>query len=139
MEHFFLLSSSEALDRMKNVLMVKTKSRRHELFLDKKEWECSTSIGVRNSRLIQLINPYVVIELGLIGAKLEETVFLKFLRQADPQLKKVANILGDHMPMKYSLYVLVPETFIHKLEVIYHVFKFLSHQNDQPRQLFYVY
>ena len=106
---------------MKNVLMGKTKSRRHELFLDKKEWECSTSIviGVRNSRLIQLINPYVVIGLGLIGAKLEETVFFKFLRQGDPQLKKVANILGKNMPMKYSLYVLVPETFIHKLEVIY--------------------
>ena len=121
MAHIFLLSSPEALDRMKNVLMGKTKSRRHELFLDKKEWECSTSIGVRNSRLIQLINPYVVGGLGLIGTKLTDTVFLKFLSQADPQLKKVANILGDKMPMNYSLYVLVPETIIHKLEVIYHL------------------
>ena len=109
---------------MKNVLMAKTKSRRHDLFLDKKEWQWSASSSrVKNSRLSQLMNLYLVEEHHgtAIGFALGETVFLKFLSQADPQLRKVVTDLGKQMPVMYSLYVLFPETLIHKLEVIYHL------------------
>ena len=104
---------------MKDVMMGKTKSRRHDLFLDKEEWQWSAFTEVKNSRLIQLMNPYLEDEQQGIAIKLGKTVFLKFLTQANPQLIKVASNLGDLMPMMYSFYVLVPETFIHKLEVIY--------------------
>ena len=122
---------------MKNVLMAKTKSRRHDLFLDKEEWQWSAFTEVKNSRLIQLMNPYLKEEQNwiAIGIVLRKTVFPEFMIQADPQLKKVVNDLGEQMPAMYSLYVLFPETIIHKLEVNYHlsVFNFLEQQNYQTR------
>ena len=104
---------------MKNVWMGKTKSRRHALFLNNGWWEWSSYPGI-NCRLGQLMNPYLEDEQHRIAIELGKAVFLKFLTQADPKLSKVASNLGDMMPKMYSLYVLVPETMIHKLEVNYH-------------------
>ena len=119
---------------MKNVWMGKTKSRRHALFLNNGWWEWSSYPGI-NCRLGQLMNPYLEDEQHRIAIELGKAVFLKFLTQADPKLSKVASNLGDMMPKMYSLYVLVPETIIHKLEVNYHlsVFNFLEQQNYQTR------
>ena len=116
-----------AIARMMNVMMGKTKSRRHNLFLVKRELDqCALGlIGplyLHNSRLQQLSNPnflgdqdtwYIVVN------KLSDIVFSKFFSHADPQLKKVVDIIGDKISMMYSIYVLFPETFIHRFEVNY--------------------
>ena len=118
----------------------KTKSRRHDLFLDKKEWERSSYHGI-NYRLGQLMNPHLNYAQQKNAIELGKAVFFKFFIQADPQLKKVANDLENFMPMKYSLFVLVPETYIHKFEVIdpLSVFNFLEQQDDKIRQFSFFY
>ena len=100
---------------MKNVMRGKTKSRRHELFLDKRERErCS---GNETSRLYQLSNPGYLGGGGekdtIVIKQLIETVFVKYFHQADSELKK----LGPKIAFVYTSCVLFPETFIHQLEV----------------------
>ena len=101
---------------MKSVMRGKRKSRRHELFLDKRERErCS---GNETSRLYQLSNP------GFLGGggekdtivimQLIDTVFAKFFQIADPQLKK----LGVKIAFVYTSCVLFPETIIHNHQVL---------------------
>ena len=105
---------------MKNVWMGKTKSRRHDLFLNNDEWEWSSYPGI-NCRLGQLMNPYLEDEQQGIAIKLGKTVFPKLFPQTNPQLLKVASKLGaiPNMYALYAHYVLAPETIIHKLEVNY--------------------
>ena len=116
------------MDRMKDVMMGKTKSQRHDLFLDGREWEkCDPGNPCilydsenKNSRLQQLSNPNFLGDADkwfIVIKQLRDIVFLKFLSQADPELKKVEDILGDMMFMMYSICVLFPETFTHFLEV----------------------
>ena len=104
---------------MRNVMSNKTKSRRHDLFLDKKERErCS---GSETSRLYQLSNP------GFLGGggekdtvvikQLIDTVFMKYFHEADPRLRRI----GNSKAFIYTSCVLFPETFIHQLKVTLHV------------------
>ena len=97
----------------------KTKSRRHDLFLDKKERErCS---GSETSRLYQLSNP------GFLGGggekdtvvikQLIDTVFMKYFHEADPRLRRI----GDSKAFIYTSCVLFPETFIHQLKVTFYI------------------
>ena len=114
---FSCFSSPMAVERMKNVMRGKTKSRRHELFLDKRERErCS---GNETSRLYQLSNPGYLGGGGekdtIVIKQLIETVFVKYFSHADPKLKK----LGHKIAFVYTSCVLFPETFIHQLEVIH--------------------
>ena len=78
----------------------KTKSRRHDLFLDKKERErCS---GSETSRLYQLSNP------GFLGGggekdtvvikQLIDMVFMKYFHLADPR-----QMIGDSKAFIYQL------------------------------------
>ena len=102
---------------MKNVMKGKTKSRRHELFLDKRERErCN---GSETSRLYQLSNPGYLGGGGekdtIVIKQLIETVFIKYFDQADSKLQK----LGQKIAFVYTSCVLFPETFIHQLEVIH--------------------
>ena len=116
------------MDRMKNVMMGNTKSHRHNLFLDKRELEQCNLLDLlfgrnMNSRLQQLNNPNFLGDENkwyTVVGKLNETVFLKFFSQADPKLKEVLILQDmDIMSMMYSIFVLFPETCIHRLEVIY--------------------
>jgi len=100
---------------MKNVMKGKKKSRRHELFLDKRERErCN---GSETSRLYQLSNPGYLGGGGekdtIVIKQLIETVFIKYFDQADSKLQK----LGQKIAFVYTSCVLFPETFIHQLEM----------------------
>ena len=100
---------------MKKVMKGVVKSRRHDLFLDKKERDqCS---GSETSMLNQLSNPGF---LGGGGEKdtvvikhLIDRVFMKFFHEADPKLMK----LGTETAFVYTSCVLFPETFIHQHQV----------------------
>ena len=91
------------------------KSRRHELFLDKRERDqCS---GSETSLLYQLSNPGF---LGGGGEKdtvvikhLIDRVFLIYFHDSDPRLKE----LGSGSAFVYTSCVLFPETFIHQHQV----------------------
>ena len=112
---------------MKNVMKGKTKSRRHELFLDKRERErCN---GSETSRLYQLSNPGYLGGGGekdtIVIKQLIETVFIKYFDQADSKLQK----LGQEIAVRYTSCVLFPETFIHQLEVIH----------NKPNMYIYLY
>ena len=103
---------------MKNVMMGKTKSLRHDLFLEIPK----DSIYLdKNSRLRQLLNHHFMgmKVFGIVTDQLEETVFRKFLPQADPNLKKIRVLNPVDMALMYSVCVLFPETCIHQLEVNY--------------------
>ena len=103
---------------MKNVMMGKTKSLRHDLFLENPK----DSIYLdKNSGLRQLLNPHFMgmKVFGLVTYHLEETVFPKFLPQADPNLKKIRVLNPVELASMYSMLILFPETCIHQLEVNY--------------------
>ena len=100
---------------MRRVMKARTASRRHNLFLDKKERErCS---GSETSRLYQLSNP------GFLGGggekdtvvirQLIDTVFNVNFHEADPKLRE----LGIDSAFVYTSCVLFPETFIHQHQV----------------------
>ena len=101
---------------MKKVMRGVVKSRRHDLFLDKREREqCS---GSETSRLYQLSNPGF---LGGGGEKdtavithLRDRVFLEYFQEADPRVRDV----GIESAFLYANCVLFPETFIHQHQVI---------------------
>jgi len=104
------ISSPAALDRMKNVMMGETKSKRHDLFLN----------NPSDSRLAELVNPNflgVYEVLNIVTLQLRETVFTKFFQQADPRLKDMGVVNQFALASMYSLCVLFPETFIHQLEM----------------------
>merc|ERR1719308_17723 len=97
---------------MVNVMKGKVDSRRHQLFLDKKEREqCN---GNETSKLYQMSNP------GFLGGggekdtmvikELIETVFNRHFHEADPKLQD----LGKSSAFVYTNCVLFPETFIHQ-------------------------
>ena len=107
-----VLSSPAALDRMKNVMMGETKSKRHDLFL----------ANPSDSRLAELVNPsFLGVDnevLNIVTLQLRETVFTKFFQQADSRLKDMGVVNQFALASMYSLCVLFPETFIHQLEVL---------------------
>eukprot|EP00092_Neocalanus_flemingeri_P007418 GFUD01008011.1.p1 GENE.GFUD01008011.1~~GFUD01008011.1.p1 ORF type:complete len:2535 (+),score=676.26 GFUD01008011.1:509-8113(+) len=109
------IDSPMAIDHMVKVMKGVVKSRRHDLFLDKRERDqCS---GSETSRLYQLSNP------GFLGGGGEkDTVVIKHLidrvfmvnfQQADHKLKE----LGAGSAFVYTSCVLFPETFIHQHQV----------------------
>ena len=119
---------------MKDVMKGKRKSRRHELFLDKRERErCN---GSETSRLYQLSNPGYLGGGGekdtIVIKQLIETVFIKYFDQADFKLQQ----LGQKIAFVYTSCVLFPETFIHQLEVnpkfnqIYMIYVMISSYSD---------
>lgn len=121
--HFSCFSSPEAVKRMKDVMKGKRKSRRHELFLDKRERErCN---GSETSRLYQLSNPGYLGGGGekdtIVIKQLIETVFIKYFDQADFKLQQ----LGQKIAFVYTSCVLFPETFIHQLEVNQYLTKYI--------------
>jgi len=109
------IDSPLAIDHMVKVMKGVVKSRRHDLFLDKREREqCS---GSETSRLYQLSNPGF---LGGGGEKdtvvithLRDMVFMEYFNQADPKLVE----LGIGSAFLYANCVLFPETFIHQHQV----------------------
>ena len=106
---------------MKNVMKGRTKSRRHELFLEREP--CN---GSETSRLS---NPGYLDGGGekdtIVFKQLIETVFIKYFDQADSKLQK----LGQEIAVGYTSCVLFPETFIHQLEVIH----------NKPNMYIYLY
>jgi len=106
------IDSPLAIEHMKKVMRGVVKSRRHDLFLDKREREqCS---GSETSRLYQLSNPGF---LGGGGEKdtavithLRDRVFMEYFEKADPKLRE----LGIGSAFLYANCVLFPETFIHQ-------------------------
>ena len=104
-----------AIEHMVKVMKGGRKSRRHDLFLNKRERDkCS---GSETSRLYQFSNP------GFLGAGGEkDTVVIKHLidrvftvhfHEADHKLMK----LGNGSAFVYASCVLFPETFIHQHQV----------------------
>ena len=98
---------------MVNVMKGGIKSRRHELFLNKRERELCSGSGT--SRLYQLCNPGF---LGGGGEKdrtvimhLRDMVFKKYFDEAEPKLINLG--IGS----AYASCVLFPETFIHQHQV----------------------
>ena len=109
------IDSPMAIDHMTKVMKGVVKSRRHDLFLDKRERDqCS---GSETSRLYQLSNP------GFLGGGGEkDTVVIKHLidrvfmvnfHLADSKLRD----LGISSAFVYTSCVLFPETFIHQHQV----------------------
>ena len=106
-----------AIDHMVKVMRGVVKSRRHDLFLDKRERDqCS---GSETSRLYQLSNPGF---LGGGGEKdtvvikhLIDRVFMVHFKQAEQKLKE----LGTGSAFVYTSCVLFPETFIHQHQVVH--------------------
>ena len=104
-----------ATEHMVKVMKGTVKSRRHDLFLDKREREqCS---GSETSRLYKLSNPGF---LGGGGEKdtvvikhLIDRVFMVHFKEADPKLRE----LGRSSAFVYTSCVLFPETFIHQHQV----------------------
>ena len=114
-----------AIDHMIKVMRGVVKSRRHDLFLDKRERDqCS---GSETSRLYQLSNP------GFLGGGGEkDTVVIKHLihrvfmvnfHQADAKLRE----LGISSAFVYTSCVLFPETFIHQHQVNPEAFEYCLH------------
>ena len=109
------LHSPVAIEHMVKIMKGIVKSRRHELFLDKRERDqCS---GSETSRLYQLSNPGF---LGGGGEKdtvvikhLIDRVFMIHFHDSDPRLKE----LGSGSAFVYTSCVLFPETFIHQHQV----------------------
>jgi len=112
------IGSSMATSHMVRVMAARTRSRRHLLFLDRRERErCS---GAGTSRLYQLSNP------GFLGGggetdtavikHLIERVFLPNLEAADPELREIY-ARDDQCGFVYATCVLFPETFIHQHQV----------------------
>ena len=112
------IGSSMATSHMVRVMAARTRSRRHLLFLDRRERErCS---GAGTSRLYQLSNP------GFLGGggetdtavikHLTERVFLPNLEAADPELREIY-ARDDKCGFVYATCVLFPETFIHQHQV----------------------
>ena len=103
-----------AVDHMERVMKGSCKSRRHTLFLDRRErLRCS---GSDASRLYQLSNP------GFLGGggevdtaviKQLEKVFLERLPKAQKELRMVYSN-NNQMAFVYASCVLFPETFIHQ-------------------------
>ena len=108
------ISDSMAIDHMARVMKGSCKSRRHTLFLDRKErLRCS---GSDTSRLYQLSNP------GFLGGggevdtaviKQLEKVFEQHLPKAQKELQEVI-ACNRQMAFVYASCVLFPETFIHQ-------------------------
>ena len=104
-----------AIEHMVKVMKGVVKSRRHDLFLDKRERDqCS---GSETSRLYQLSNPGF---LGGGGEKdtmvikhLIDRVFMVHFHEADHKLIE----LGNGSAFVYTSCVLFPETFIHQHQV----------------------
>ena len=105
---------------MKNVMMGKIKSQRHDLFLN----------NPSDSRLAELINPsFLGVDnevLNIVTLQLRETVFTKFFQQADPRLKDMGVVNQFALASMYSLCVLFPETFIHRFEVYYYIIHYVQ-------------
>jgi len=109
------IDSPLAVEHMKKVMKGVVKSRRHDLFLDKRERDqCS---GSETSRLYQLSNPGF---LGGGGEKdtvvikhLIDKVFMEYFHEADTKLME----LGNGTAFVYTSCVLFPETFIHQHQV----------------------
>ena len=108
------ISNPMAVDHMERVMRGTCKSRRHTLFLDRRErLRCS---GSDTSRLYQLSNP------GFLGGggevdtaviKQLEKVFLEHLPKAQKELQEVC-AANSQMAFVYASCVLFPETFIHQ-------------------------
>ena len=108
------ISSPMAEEHMERVMKGSCKSRRHTLFLDRRErLRCS---GSDTSRLYQLSNP------GFLGGggevdtaviKQLEKVFLHYLPKAQRELRDVYES-NNQMAFVYASCVLFPETFIHQ-------------------------
>jgi len=109
------IDSPMAIEHMVKVMKGVVKSRRHDLFLDKRERDqCS---GSETSRLYQLSNPGF---LGGGGEKdtvvikhLIDRVFMVHFHEADHKLTE----LGSGSAFVYTSCVLFPETFIHQHQV----------------------
>lgn len=109
------IDSPMAIEHMVKVMKGVVKSRRHDLFLDKRERDqCS---GSETSRLYQLSNPGF---LGGGGEKdtvvikhLIDRVFMVHFHEADHKLIE----LGNGSAFVYTSCVLFPETFIHQHQV----------------------
>ena len=107
---------------MIQVMKGQMKSKRHQLFLVRKERErCS---GSETSRLYQLSNPGY---LGGGGVKdtsviqyLMDEIYRVNLQQADPKLRMLRG--AEEMAFSYCSCVLFPETFIHQHEVCIETF-----------------
>ena len=108
------ISNPMAVKHMERVMKGICKSRRHTLFMDRRErLRCS---GSDTSRLYQLSNP------GFIGGggevdtaviKQLEKVFLEHLPKAQKELQEVC-AANSKMVFVYVSCVLFPETFIHQ-------------------------
>ena len=109
------IRSPLAMDHMVRVMKGRVWSKRHELFMDKREREgCS---AMHFSQLNTLANP------GYLGAgrkidtavmsHLENNVFQPNLDTAEPRLRQVKDSNAAYI---YSYCVLFPETFIHQLQ-----------------------
>ena len=114
-----------AIDHMIKVMRGVVKSRRHDLFLDKRESDkCS---GNETSRLYQLSNPGFLGGGGekdtLVIKQLNDRVFMMNFHQADAKLKE----LGISSAFVYTSCVLFPETFIHQHQVNPEAFEYCLH------------
>ena len=102
----------EIREQLKGIMKGEIKSRRHDLFLVKKEREGCSGSGL--SLLHQLSNP------GYLGAGdekdtavityLRDKVFKDYFQEADPKLRE----LGIGSAFLYASCVLFPETYIHQ-------------------------
>jgi len=107
------IKSPLAVEHMLKVMRGQVKSRRHDLFLDKRERD--HCCGSETSRLYKLSNP------GFLGGhgekdtavikQLIESVFIRYFESAEPNLKSLGK---DNTAFVYTSCVLFPETFIHQ-------------------------
>ena len=107
------VSNPMAIDHMVRVMKGICKSKRHTLFLERRErLRCS---GSDTSRLYQLSNPSFLGGGGEVDTaviKQLEKVFLEHLAKAQKELQHVY-ATNSQMAFVYASCVLFPETFIH--------------------------
>ena len=108
------ISNPNAVDHMERVMKGTCKSRRHTLFLDRRErLRCS---GSDTSRLYQLSNPGFLGGGGEVDIAVIKQLDKEFLERL-PKAQKVLSMVysnNNQMAFVYASYVLFPETFIHQ-------------------------
>ena len=109
------IKSPLALDRMARVMSGEFYSRRHVLFLDKKERD-NCSAGTI-SELYRLSNPGFLGECGVEGVSIDrylEQVFERNFDYADPRLRLLNQ---NDIVTNYVMCVLMPEALIYKYQL----------------------
>ena len=102
---------------MVKVMRGELESRRHELFMDRKERKnCG---GMKTSKLYMLSNPGFMGEGGERDSEiityLVDNVFKEHFHQSDPRLQEI----GIESAFDYASTVLFPETFVNQHKVSY--------------------